>query len=134
METKRAERLAGLIPFLASVFIFYCVNISSRGFFLPNVNKTHSSTGFYRADIDGMRALAVCLVIAAHQHLPHLGGGFVGVDVFFVISGYLISAILVRQLGRSTFSIVEFYERRVRRIIPALFVVLLVPVELEVSK
>jgi peptidoglycan/LPS O-acetylase OafA/YrhL len=51
-----------------------------------------------------------------------------------VISGYLISAILVRQLGRSTFSIVEFYERRVRRIIPALFVVLLVPVELEVSK
>jgi hypothetical protein len=100
METKRAERLAGLIPFLASVFIFYCVNIPSRGFFLPNVNKTHSSKGFYRADIDGMRALAVCLVIAAHLHLPHLGGGFVGVDVFFVISGYLISAILVRQLGR----------------------------------
>ncbi len=90
-----------------------------------NANKTHSSAGFYRPDIDGMRAMAVCLVIAAHLHLRGLGGGFVGVDIFFVISGYLISAILLRQLGNNTFSIVEFYERRVRRIIPALFVMLL---------
>jgi peptidoglycan/LPS O-acetylase OafA/YrhL len=92
---------------------------------LPNDNKIHSSAGFYRPDIDGMRALAVCLVLAAHLHLPHLAGGFVGVDIFFVISGYLISSILVRQLNEGTFSILRFYDRRIRRIIPALFVVML---------
>ena len=91
---------------------------------MENVTKTHSSTGFYRADIDGMRALAVCLVIAAHLHLAHFTGGFVGVDVFFVISGYLISSILLRELGEGRFSVVAFYERRIRRIVPALFVVL----------
>jgi peptidoglycan/LPS O-acetylase OafA/YrhL len=91
-----------------------------------NLNKTLSPASAYHLDIEGMRALAVCLVIAAHLRLPHFAGGFIGVDVFFIISGYLISSILLRDLGEGRFSLITFYERRVRRIVPALFVVLLV--------
>ena len=78
----------------------------------------------YRADIDGLRAIAVLLVVAYHIGLPGITGGFVGVDIFFVISGYLISGILLREQAVGTFSIVRFYERRVRRILPALIGVL----------
>jgi len=75
----------------------------------------------YRADIDGLRAIAVLSVVAFHMRLPKFPGGYVGVDVFFVISGYLISSIIFSQIAASRFSVVSFYERRIRRIFPALF-------------
>lgn len=77
----------------------------------------------YRADIDGLRALAILSVVAFHSGVPHIGGGFVGVDVFFVISGYLISSHIVRDLDQGTFRLKSFYERRAKRILPAFFVV-----------
>jgi peptidoglycan/LPS O-acetylase OafA/YrhL len=80
----------------------------------------------YRADIDGLRALAILPVVFFHADVSGFGGGFVGVDVFFVISGYLIASIIVRQLDAGDFSLAKFYERRVRRILPALLVMLLV--------
>lgn len=79
----------------------------------------------YRADIDGLRGLAVLAVVVYHYELAPLHGGFVGVDVFFVISGYLITAIIQKEIERGEFTFGGFYERRVRRIFPALFVVLL---------
>ncbi|WP_444925727.1 acyltransferase family protein [Microbulbifer sp. TRSA002] len=82
-----------------------------------------SSIG-YRRDIDGLRALAVLPVVLAHAGLPGFSGGFVGVDIFFVISGYLITSILVKEIGEHRFSLANFYERRARRILPALFFVL----------
>ena len=78
----------------------------------------------YRPDIDGLRAVAVVPVVLYHAGVPALTGGFVGVDVFFVISGYLITGIVAAGIAAGSFSIVEFYERRARRILPALFVVL----------
>src|SRR5215813_12350400 len=80
----------------------------------------------YRADIDGLRAVAVLSVMAFHMELSHFSGGFVGVDVFFVISGYLISAIVFSEISDGTYSITSFYERRIRRIFPALFGMLIV--------
>lgn len=78
----------------------------------------------YRPEIDGLRAIAVVSVILFHAGVPGLPGGYVGVDVFFVISGYLITGILLKELSSERFSIVSFYERRARRILPALFLVL----------
>lgn len=78
----------------------------------------------YRPEIDGLRAVAVVAVILFHTNLGIATGGYVGVDVFFVISGYLISSIILRELGQKRFTFVGFYERRIRRIFPALFVVL----------
>lgn len=75
----------------------------------------------YRPDIDGLRALAVMLVVLNHAGLG-FPGGYIGVDVFFVISGYLITGILLRELAQGTFSFWAFWERRIRRIFPALFV------------
>lgn len=80
----------------------------------------------YRADIDGLRAVAVLSVLAFHLGLRGIQGGFVGVDVFFVISGYLISSIVFTEIAESRYSIIGFYERRVRRIFPALFAMLAV--------
>lgn len=80
----------------------------------------------YRPDIDGLRAVAVLSVIAGHLGMARFSGGFVGVDVFFVISGYLISSIILTHISEGRFSIVEFYERRIRRIFPALFFMLLI--------
>ncbi|WP_058186246.1 acyltransferase family protein [Terracidiphilus gabretensis] len=74
----------------------------------------------YRPDIDGLRAVAVLSVIAFHVGILHISGGFIGVDVFFVISGYLISSIVFAEIAQSRFSVVSFYERRIRRIFPAL--------------
>jgi peptidoglycan/LPS O-acetylase OafA/YrhL len=95
----------------------------------------------YRPDIDGLRAVAVLLVVGCHIGVYKLRGGFVGVDVFFVISGYLISSTILAEVDASKFSILSFYQRRIRRIVPALVVVLfvaclaayrcLLPVELE---
>jgi len=78
----------------------------------------------HRADIDALRAVAVTLVIAFHYGIGGISGGFIGVDIFFVISGFLIGGILDRELAEGRFSLVQFYERRVRRIFPALFAML----------
>jgi peptidoglycan/LPS O-acetylase OafA/YrhL len=80
----------------------------------------------YRPDIDGLRAVAVGLVVAQHAGLGPFSGGYIGVDVFFVISGYLITGLIVDDLERGTFSFRNFYERRARRILPALLTVILV--------
>ena len=78
----------------------------------------------YRADIDGLRAIAVLSVVLYHLQAPGFRGGFVGVDVFFVISGFLIGGHIADEVAAERFSLVAFYERRIRRILPALFVML----------
>ena len=85
----------------------------------PPVVTAHTS---YRRDIDGLRALAVMAVVGYHAFPALLHGGYVGVDVFFVISGYLISQILLRQIATNSFTFRDFYSRRIRRIFPALSV------------
>lgn len=82
----------------------------------------------YRPEIDGLRALAVIPVILFHAGFAFIPGGFVGVDIFFVISGFLIASILIKDIEKQQFSIVDFYERRARRILPALFLVTLLSV------
>jgi peptidoglycan/LPS O-acetylase OafA/YrhL len=79
----------------------------------------------YRREIDGLRAIAVLPVILFHAGFSAFPGGYVGVDVFFVISGYLITGILIDEVGRGEYSVLRFYERRARRILPALFGVLM---------
>ncbi|MDQ0561970.1 peptidoglycan/LPS O-acetylase OafA/YrhL [Rhizobium mesoamericanum] len=99
-------------------------------------------TGFaYRSEIDGLRAIAILPVILYHAGIPGFTGGFVGVDVFFVISGFLMTTLITGELERGRFSLLRFYERRVRRILPALFAMIsvcviaawyfLMPVEME---
>jgi peptidoglycan/LPS O-acetylase OafA/YrhL len=83
-----------------------------------------AQAGAYRADIDGLRAIAVVAVVCFHAVPGALPGGFIGVDIFFVISGFLITQILTQRLNSGAFSFAEFYARRVRRILPALAVVL----------
>lgn len=77
----------------------------------------------YRPEIDGLRALAVIPVILFHAGFTLFGGGYVGVDVFFVISGYLITSIILNDLESDSFDIISFYERRCRRILPALYLI-----------
>lgn len=89
------------------------------------LQHTHLSHPKYRPDIDGLRALAVLSVVAFHAFPSWIKGGFIGVDVFFVISGYLISTIIFESLERDAFSFSEFYARRIKRIFPALLLVLL---------
>ncbi len=84
------------------------------------------STINYRSEIDGLRALAVLPVIFFHAGFSWFKGGYVGVDIFFVISGYLITTIIISEIAADKFSIVNFYERRARRILPALFFVMAV--------
>ena len=78
----------------------------------------------YRNDIDGLRAIAVIAVVLYHAHVAPFGGGYVGVDIFFVISGYLITGILRPEMSAGNLSLRDFYERRIRRIFPALFAVI----------
>jgi peptidoglycan/LPS O-acetylase OafA/YrhL/PAS domain-containing protein len=80
----------------------------------------------YRREIDGLRAIAVIPVVLFHAGVQLFSGGFVGVDIFFVISGYLITTIILGELEAGRFSIINFYERRARRILPALFLVMVV--------
>ncbi len=82
-----------------------------------------SKTADYRADIDGLRAIAVTSVVIYHAHIGLCRSGFVGVDIFFAISGYLIAGIIFREVTAGTFSFAGFYARRVRRILPALLMV-----------
>lgn len=86
----------------------------------------HPRPDGYRPDIDGLRAIAVASVVFFHAGLGMLRSGFIGVDVFFVISGYLIGGIILRQVSARTFSYVGFYARRARRILPALIAVVAV--------
>ncbi|MFM9864334.1 MAG: acyltransferase family protein [Micropepsaceae bacterium] len=87
----------------------------------PNLSA-RDARDLYRPDIDGLRAVAVLSVLFFHAGLPPFSGGFVGVDIFFVISGFLITRIILGDLERGTMSIARFYERRIRRIFPALYV------------
>ena len=90
----------------------------------PNITAKHLAHPKYRADIDGLRAVAVLAVVCFHAFPNVLKGGFVGVDIFFIISGFLISTILLISLKKGAFSFKEFYLRRILRIFPALIVVL----------
>src|ERR1700694_1880805 len=83
-----------------------------------------SPSSQYRPDVDGLRAIAVLLVMNFHAFPEAIPGGFIGVDIFFVISGFLITGIIARELDLKRFSLVGFYARRIRRIFPALIVVL----------
>lgn len=86
--------------------------------------QTHLEHPKYRPDIDGLRAIAVLSVVGFHAFPTWIRGGFVGVDIFFVISGYLITSIILTNLNNGTFSFSEFYSRRIKRIFPALIVVM----------
>src|SRR5881227_1504933 len=79
----------------------------------------------HRDDIDGLRAVAIVPVLLFHAGVSRFSGGFTGVDVFFVISGYLITGLILSNIAEGKFSIAHFYERRVRRILPALFFLLI---------
>jgi peptidoglycan/LPS O-acetylase OafA/YrhL len=89
-------------------------NKAQKGAFIMNLN--------YRKDIDGLRAISVLAVLLNHAGIALFSGGYIGVDVFFVISGYLITSIIAKEIQSNQFSLIRFYERRVRRILPALFV------------
>src|ERR1044071_7964608 len=89
------------------------------------MTSVHGAAGRYRADVDGLRAVAVLSVVGFHAFPEAFPGGFVGVDVFFVISGFLISGIIFADLSKRQFSYANFYARRIRRIFPALAVVLI---------
>src|SRR5215471_8741221 len=82
----------------------------------------------YRPDVDGLRALAVLAVILFHAFPKVLPGGFAGVDIFFVISGYLITQIILSDLEKQQFTLANFYARRIRRIFPALILILIVSI------
>jgi len=79
----------------------------------------------YRPDIDGLRAIAVMSVLLFHIDISFFGGGYAGVDIFFVISGFLITRLLRKELSKGEFGFGDFYLRRARRLLPALFVTLL---------
>lgn len=89
-----------------------------------NITAAERKKRVYRADIDGLRGLAIISVVAFHLRLTPFHGGFIGVDIFFVISGYLIGSLVYRDIAGTKFSIAHFYERRAKRILPALFFVL----------
>jgi peptidoglycan/LPS O-acetylase OafA/YrhL len=93
-----------------------------------NSELPHTRRLNYRPEIDGLRAIAVLSIILFHAGFRTFSGGFVGVDVFFVISGYLITLIIISEKDNGAFSLVRFYERRARRILPALFLVMLLTV------
>ena len=90
----------------------------------PERGLFESATRQYRPDIDGLRAIAIVLVILSHLGIKATAGGFVGVDIFFVISGYLLTGNIADSISAGRFSVARFYERRIRRIVPALVVVL----------
>jgi peptidoglycan/LPS O-acetylase OafA/YrhL len=93
---------------------------------VPPEAENIRSSALYRPDIDGIRAFAVAAVVLFHAGITQMHGGFIGVDVFFVISGYLISGIILRGLRNDRFSLTGFYVRRINRILPALILVLIV--------
>lgn len=101
-------------------------NRASHVFQVMNHDATFTAHPRYRSDIDGLRAIAILSVVGYHAASGLIPGGFIGVDIFFVISGYLISSIIFSNLELDNFSIVSFYNRRIRRIFPALLLVVTV--------
>src|SRR5690606_15380166 len=92
----------------------------------PSSVRPRSSTPHFRTDIEGLRGVAILLVVLFHARVPGFAGGFTGVDVFFTLSGYLITALLVREFETSgRISLRNFYARRVRRLLPACVLVVL---------
>lgn len=88
-----------------------------------------TKNSLFRPDIEGLRGIAILLVVAYHAGVPWITGGYVGVDVFFVLSGYLITGLLVREIeGTGRLNLIGFYTRRARRLLPALALVLLATV------
>ncbi len=92
----------------------------------PIIGAVHNGgiTSRYRSDVDGLRAIAICSVVAFHAGSTLFSGGFAGVDIFFAISGYLIGGLIYRDVRNGTFSYAAFYQRRAKRILPALFTIL----------
>ena len=82
----------------------------------------------YRKEIDGLRAIAVITVILYHAGITSFSGGYVGVDIFFVISGFLIFRLILDELSSGVFSFSNFYQRRIKRILPALFLVIFISI------
>ena len=108
-------------------FAFRCISMATvdqismgKTIGSSSVLKSSIDIGKHRKDIDGLRAVAVLSVVAFHLGIPGFGGGYAGVDVFFVISGYLIGGILSREIRDRTFRVTDFYARRAKRILPAL--------------
>ncbi|WP_338910715.1 acyltransferase family protein [Mycetohabitans rhizoxinica] len=89
-----------------------------------SANATWQNENFYRPDIDGLRAVAVFIVMLCHAKFGGFDGGYVGVDVFFVISGYVVASSIMRSAATGNFRFIEFYLRRARRLMPALFLML----------
>lgn len=83
------------------------------------------STTYYRPDIDGLRGISIILVVGFHTFPKYIPGGFIGVDIFFVISGFLITSILLNDISSNNLNIIDFYKRRIRRIFPSLIVIFL---------
>lgn len=127
-----SERQHDVVTKLTSASAAPCGGVSALGnvvLFNIQVRVNHRFTVAlshprYRPDVDGLRAVAILLVVGFHAFPEWLPGGFIGVDIFFVISGFLITSIIVEALQRKQFSFAEFYARRGRRIFPALLVVL----------
>ena len=113
---------------LSGLYPFATVRAHHRNGFLRRVLAwpVESEVTRYRADIDGLRAIAVIPVLLYHVGVPGFSGGFVGVDIFFVISGYLICGMIDADIRNGSFSLANFYKRRILRILPALFVMFLV--------
>jgi peptidoglycan/LPS O-acetylase OafA/YrhL len=99
--------------------------VMNRALPAATITSTRTDRGpQYRADVDGIRAIAVLMVVAYHAFPNAMPGGFIGVDVFFVISGFLITGNIIRDVDRNTFTFLDFYARRCRRIVPALAVMM----------
>ena len=113
---------------LSGLYPFATVSAHHRSGFLRRAlaRQVESEVTRYRADIDGLRAIAVIPVLFYHFGVPGFSGGFVGVDIFFVISGYLICGMIDGDIRKGSFSLANFYKRRILRILPALFAVFLV--------
>lgn len=100
-------------------------HIKQRTFPRLTFQSKVARSGQYRPEIDGLRAVAVLPVLFYHTEIAGFSGGFVGVDIFYVISGYLITSIIAKDIALNKFSFISFYDRRIRRIFPALFTVVL---------
>ncbi len=99
-----------------------CFKKKANSTTMAEENRTHTNNKLsYRSELGGLRAIAVLVVISYHAGFKFCPGGSVGMDMFFVLSGYLMTGIILRELQQNTFTIFKFYERRVRRILQCYF-------------